>query len=144
MRLRRRIILLSALLVVVFIAGTIGFVWIEHWTPFEGFYMTLTTLTTIGYGETHTLSHRGRIFNVGLIVVGFTTLFALVGTFTEWVLQNELEVRFGERRMERQLSKLRDHYIICGIGRIGRAVAMEFTEAGAAYVIVDNSSARRA
>jgi voltage-gated potassium channel len=144
MRLRRRMYLLFVLLVAVFAIGTFGFVVIEHWTAFDGFYMTLTTLTTIGYGETHPLSPRGRVFNVGLIVVGFTTLFALVGTFTEWVLQNELEVHFGQRRMERQLSKLKGHFIICGVGRVGRAVAAEFADAGAPFVIVDTSTERHA
>lgn len=137
MRLQRRIILLSALLATVITAGTVGFVTLEGWSVFDGFYLTLTTLTTIGYGETHPLSHWGRVFNVALIVVGFTTLFALVGTFTEWILQVELESRFGARRMERQLSKLKDHYVICGIGRVGRAVAAEFSAAGASYVVVE-------
>ncbi|SRR5258708_5540307 len=144
MRLRRRMYLLSVVLVVVFAGGTLGFVLIEGWPVFDGFYMTLTTLTTIGYGETHPLSPHGRVFNVGLIVVGFTTLFALVGTFTEWVLQNELEVHFGERRMERQLSKLKGHFIICGMGRVGRAVAAEFSGAGAPYVIVDTNKETQA
>src|SRR5437870_2817382 len=103
MRLRRRMFLLSVLLLAVIATGTLGFVLLEKWTLFEGFYMTLTTLTTIGYGEVHPLSQRGRVFNIGLIVVGFTTLFALIGTFTEWVIQGEMEGHFGERRMERQL-----------------------------------------
>jgi voltage-gated potassium channel len=141
MRLQRRIVFLSLLLLVVLAAGTVGFHYLEGWTLFEGFYMTLITLTTIGYSEIGHLDHTGRVFNVGLIVVGFTTLFALVGTLTQALIEMELGV-FGKRRMERQLGKLKDHYIVCGVGRVGRAVAKEFDAARMPYVIVESDTER--
>lgn len=139
---RRRLVLLALLLLGVVAAGTAGFVWIEGWPVFDGLYMTIITLTTIGYGETHPLSDRGRVFNVGLIVVGFTTLFALVGTLTQALIEFELGTYFGQRRMERQLGKLKDHFIVCGLGRVGRAVVREFDSAGVPYVIIESNPER--
>lgn len=141
MRLQRRIVILVMVLIVVLIGGTAGFVIIEGWSVFDGLYMTVTTLTTIGYGETHPLSPRGRFFNLGLIAVGFVTLFALIGTITQALIELEMGV-FKERRMERQLSKIQNHYIVCGVGRVGRSVAKEFDNSGVAYVIVESDAAR--
>jgi len=141
MRLQRRIVILVMVLMVVLAGGTAGFVLIEGWTVFDGLYMTVTTLTSIGYGETHPLTTRGRIFNLGLIAVGFTTLFALIGTLTQALIELEMGV-FKERRMDRKLSKIKDHFIVCGVGRVGRAVAREFDNAGVAYVIIEGDAAR--
>jgi len=141
MRLQQRIVILVLVLIVVLIGGTTGFVLIEGWTVFDGLYMTVTTLTTIGYGETHPLSPRGRLFNLGLIAVGFTTLFALIGTLTQALIELEMGV-FKERRMERQLSKIQDHFIVCGVGRVGRAVAREFENSRVPYVIIETDAAR--
>ncbi len=137
MRLRRRLVLLSLLLLLVVAAGTAGFHWIEGWSVFDGLYMTVVTLTTIGYREVHELSMRGRVFNIGLIVVGFTTLFALLGTVTQAILETELGTYLGQRRMERQISKLKDHYIVCGVGRVGRAVVREFEASHVPFVVIE-------
>ena len=142
MRLRRRLILLTLLLLLVVAVGTAGFHWIEGWPVFDGLYMTIVTLTTIGYREVHELSTRGHVFNIGLIVVGFTTLFALLGTLTQWLIETELGTYFGQRRMERQISKLKDHYVVCGVGRVGRAVAREFEAARAPFVVIEREQER--
>lgn len=141
MRLQRRIVILVMVLLVVLAGGTAGFVFIEGWPVFDGLYMTVTTLTTIGYGETHPLSPLGRVFNLGLIAVGFIVLFALVGTLTQALIELEMGV-FKERRMERQLSKIKDHYIVCGVGRVGRAVIREFESSRVSYVIIEGDAAR--
>lgn len=141
-RLYRRLVLLGLLLLGVIAAGTAGFVLLEGWRVFDGLYMTIITLTTIGYREVHELSARGRVFNIGLIVVGFTTMFALLGTLTQALIEIELGTYFGQRRMIRTLGKISDHYIICGVGRVGRAVVREFDAAEAPYVVIENDQDR--
>ncbi len=142
MRLKRRIILLSIALAAIVATGTVGFVLIEGRSVFEGFYMTLTTLTTIGYGELWRFSHAGRVFNSVLIVVGVLTSFALIGTLTQALIESELTEGVAKKRMERSLGKLKDHYILCGVGRVGRSVVGELERQGAAFVIVENAPDR--
>src|SRR5499433_1244951 len=117
----RNVIWVSSALVVLTILGTIGIHVVEGWAWFDSFYMVVTTFTTIGYGEIHPLSHSGRIFNVGLIIVGVVLFALLFGTLTQLLLEFELLQFFGKRKMERQISKLSEHYIICGAGRVGRS-----------------------
>lgn len=129
-------------LVVVVLVGMAGFHFIEHWSWFDGFYMTLTTLTTIGYGETHPLSHAGRLFNSVLIVVGVGTVFLAIGSLTQALLEFELQSVFGRKRMEREISRLTGHYIICGAGRVGRSVAREFTQRSVPFVVLESRAER--
>src|SRR6266542_3173639 len=106
MKVLRNLELIGLALLVMMIAGTAGFHYIEGWPWFDGFYMTLTTFTTIGYQEVHPLSQNGRIFNVFLIIVGVVLLFLLIGTLTQALLEFELRSFFGRRRMERDISRL--------------------------------------
>jgi len=119
------------------IGGTLGFHYLEHWSYFDGFYMVLTTFTTIGYGEVHPLSPSGRIFNVFLIFAGVSLLFLLFGTLTQTLLEFELRSFFGRRRMERDIKRLSGHYIICGAGRVGRGVARELQQKDAPFVLIE-------
>src|ERR1700756_1309554 len=91
---------IAALLLLVMAFGTAGFHYIEGWPWFDGFYMVITTLTTIGYQETHPLSHAGRIFNVIIILGGVSLLFLTIGALTQALLEFELQNFFGRRRMQ--------------------------------------------
>jgi voltage-gated potassium channel len=113
--------------------GVAGFHFIEGWPWFDGFYMVLTTITTIGYGEIHPLSHVGRIFNTFIIVTGVGLVLLFFGAATQALLEFELQSVFGRRRMDREISRLSDHYIICGAGRVGRSVARELARKLARY-----------
>ena len=134
---------IGLLLVVVMIAGTAGFHYIEGWSWFDGFYMVVTTLTTIGYQEVHPLSHAGRVFNVFVIFGGVSLLLLGVGLLSQALLEFELQSFFGRRRMEREIGRLADHYIICGMGRVGRSVARELARKPAQFVMIENSEAKR-
>ena len=124
------------------LAGTAGFHFIEGWPWFDGFYMVVTTLTTIGYQETHPLSHAGRIFNVCVIVAGVSLVFLVIGALTQALLEFELRSFFGRRKMEREISRLTDHYIICGAGRVGRSAARELARRPVPFVIIENNEAK--
>jgi voltage-gated potassium channel len=134
---------IGVLLVVVMIIGTMGYHYIEGWTWFDGFYMVITTLTTIGYQEVHPLSHTGRVFNVFVIISGVSLLLLGVGLLSQALLEFELQSFFGRRRMEREIGRLEDHFIICGMGRVGRKVARELARQSVSLVIIDNSETKR-
>jgi voltage-gated potassium channel len=117
----------------------VGFHFIEGWTWFDSFYMVVITLSTIGYQEVHELSHAGRIFNSALIVTGVAMVFLMVGALTQALLEFELVKVFGKRRMEREVANLKNHYIICGAGRVGNSVARELGRKPCPFVVVESS-----
>ena len=142
MRKFRNLRFIGGALLLVIAIGTAGFHFIEGWTCFDGFYMVITTLTTIGYGETHPLSHTGRIFNVIIILGGVSLVFLAIGSATEALLEFELQSFFGRRRMEREIGRLTDHYILCGAGRVGRSAARELARRPAPFVIIESNEAK--
>jgi voltage-gated potassium channel len=138
-RLKRRLLLIVLAIAIVLATGTAGFTLIEGWNPFDAFYMTLTTITTVGYTELRALSTAGRVFNCFLIAFGVTTLFFAIGAMTQTVIELELGEFFGKRRMKRMIDKLEKHYIVCGYGRVGRAAARELQQTGVPMVVVDRN-----
>jgi len=142
MRAWRHLRIIGTALAVVVVAGTAGFHYIEGWPWFDGFYMVVTTLTTIGYQEVHPLSHAGRMFNVLVIAAGVSLVFLGIGSLTQALLEFELSSFFGRRKMEREIDRLSGHYIICGAGRVGRSAARELARKPAPFVIVDTNEAK--
>lgn len=126
-------------LIAVGMTGVAGFHFIEGWPWFDSVYMVVTTFTTIGYSEVHPLSHAGRVFNIGLILVGVGIVFAIIGTLTQFLIEAEFNQMFGKRRMEREISRLSGHYIICGAGRVGRSVARELARKPAPFLIIESN-----
>ena len=136
--------LLGIALVGLILIGTAGFHFIEGWPWFDGLYMVVTTFTTIGYEEVHPLSHAGRVFNVVLILAGVSLVFLGIGFLTQALLEFELTSFFGRRKMEREIERLSDHYIICGAGRVGRSVARELARKPAPFIIIEQSEPKAA
>jgi voltage-gated potassium channel len=142
MNFRGRFPVVVFLVTAVVLTGTAGFHFIEHWSWFDGFYMTLTTMTTIGYGEIHPLSHAGRVFNSFLIVASVLAAGFTIATFSQALLEFEFGKALGRRRMERELANLVNHYIICGAGRVGRTVCRQLRARGQTCVIIERDPAR--
>jgi voltage-gated potassium channel len=142
MKILRNLRRIGLALVCVIGLGTAGFHFIEGWPWFDGFYMVVTTLTTIGYQETHPLSHAGRVFNIFVIVVGVSLVFLAIGALTQALLEFELRSFFGRRKMEREIGRLSDHYIICGAGRVGRSAARELARKPVPFVIIEQSDSK--
>ena len=122
--------------------GTIGFVLIEDYPVFDAFYMTLTTVTTVGYGEIRTLSTAGRVFNSFLLLFGVTVILLAIGAITQTAIGLELNQFFGKRRNKSMIDKLDGHIILCGFGRVGRGAAAELQQSGAPFVVIDNQEDR--
>lgn len=134
--------MIGAAILMVALIGTAGFHYIEGWPWFDGLYMVVTTLTTIGYQEVHPLSHAGRLFNVGIIVAGVALVFLAIGALTQALLEFELQSFFGRRRMERDIGRLSGHYIICGAGRVGRSAARELARKPVPFVILEQNEVK--
>jgi voltage-gated potassium channel len=117
--------------------GTVGFHVLEGWTWFEALYGTMMTVSTIGAEPENQLSHAGRMFNVALIFLGVGVVGFAMATLTHAVIESELGSFFGRRRMEKEISKLKDHIIICGAGRVGRRVALEVAARNIPLVIIE-------
>lgn len=123
---------------VVLAVGTAGFATIADYPLFDAFYMTLMTITTVGYAEIHPLGHAGRVFNSFLIFFGVSTMFLAVGATTQTIIELELSQYFLKRRVRRMIDKLDDHFIICGFGRVGLGAANELQRAGVPFIVIDN------
>ena len=141
-RLIRRILLILGLLSLTVAIGTIGFVLIEGYSWFDSFYVTISTITTIGYPEPRPLSHAGQVFNSFLIVFGVSAVFVSVGAMTQAIIELELQGSFGERRKKRMIQQLHDHFIVCGFGRVGRNASYEFQRTGAPFLVIDRDDDR--
>lgn len=111
MKLRNRGTLIVGLLVLLVAVGTVGFHAIQGFSWFESFYVTLMTISTIGSKPEDLLSHRARIFNVLVIFLGLILVGFALGSFTRAVIEFELASFFGRRRMEKEIARLKDHYI---------------------------------
>ena len=135
--LRKRISLSICLLVIILTTGTIGYSFIEGWSLFDSFYMTLITLTTIGYQEVHLLSREGRIFNIFMIIIGISIVGYTANYVFRFVLEGEIQHIIGRRKMEKVLEHMKDHYIVCGFGRMGRIICNELKSGGVPLLVIE-------
>lgn len=118
--------------------GTTGYVSIEGWTVLDALYMTITTITTVGFGEIKPLSPFGRVFTIIIILFGVGLAAYLVGLLTSSMFEGTLQHFLGRRKLENQIKKLSGHYILCGYGRIGRMVAKDITDHKLPLVVLEN------
>lgn len=102
--------------------GTVGYMIIEGWDLTDSIYMTVITLSTTGYGETHQLDEQGRIFTIFLIFFGVGLCVYVAGGLVQFIVEGEIQTIMGRRRLDKRLKRLKKHYIICGYGRIGAIV----------------------
>ena len=140
-RLENKLVLSLVIIVLIISAGTLGYMLIEGWSLHESLYMTVITLTTVGYGEVHPLSPAGQIFTMLLLIVGVGIILYLLSTEAKLLLEGHLQDYLGRSRLEKKINELNDHYIICGFGRMGRTVAKEFKTKGIAFVVIEKTPA---
>ncbi|MGA7838012.1 MAG: potassium channel protein [Ignavibacteriaceae bacterium] len=129
----------ATILFVTIMVGTTGFMLIEHWDFLDAVYMTIITITTTGFQETHPLTHTGRIFTIILLVMGVGSIAYTGGRAAQLLIETQI---FRRRRMSKKLEGLKNHYIVCGYGRMGRYICDELATAKVDFVVVDNESAK--
>ena len=146
--LRPRVLLSLAFVIGVLGAGTMGYAWL-WWgvggTWLDALFMTVITITTVGYGEVRPLDGPGRVFTMFVAVVGVGSLFYALGVLMEYLVTVRLADPGGRRRMQKQIDKLKGHVILAGLGRVGGHAALELKEAGVPFVVADpgQAAARR-
>jgi len=134
----RRLIPAGTILLIVIAVGITGFVVIEHWTFLESAYMVIITLTTIGFQEVHPLSNAGRILTMFIAVAGVGSALYAAGQTVEIIVEGEIIGYRTRRKMDKRIMEMRNHYLICGFGRVGHQVAADFKAAKVAYVVIDS------
>lgn len=131
-----------ALFLAILAGGTAGYMLVEGWSLWDAFYMTVITVATVGYREVHTLSFAGQVFTVVLIFGGVGTAFYTATQLAAVVVEGGLHRRFEQRRVTRMLENLKDHFILCGCGRIGSIIAGELREQGVPFVVIERNLER--
>jgi voltage-gated potassium channel len=133
----RRFLIAVVGILILTAVGAIGFRLIEGFSLVDSLYMSIITISTVGYGEVHPLSPEGRIFTMVLIVTGVGTAFYLLATAAELLIEGQLRDFLGANAMQRRIHQLEGHVIICGYGRFGKAVAEELLRHAVPIVVID-------
>jgi voltage-gated potassium channel len=131
-----------ALFFSVIVGGTIGYALIEGWTLWDAFYMTVITVTTVGYKEVHDLSYPGQLFTVVLLLGGVGTALYTFTFLATAIVEGGLPKRLQRSRLARMIDTISDHFIVCGYGRIGAIVTDQFQRQGIRFAIVERDSVR--
>ncbi len=122
--------------------GTGGYMLLEGWDAFDALYMTVITLTTVGFGEVHPLNRPAQAFTIFLMLAGAGGVLYTLSSGLQYMLEGRLSGELLRRRTRRMVNALRDHVIVCGYGRVGREVARQLHRQGVPFVIVDRETER--
>lgn len=139
---KKQTILSIALFFVLLAIGSWGYMAIEGWPFLDALYMTVITVATVGYGEVHRVSPTGRLFTLVLIFLGVGYFLYVVGNFIPFLVEGRIRHILGRRKLDRQINKLKNHYIICGYGRMGRALARFLIQRYLDVVVIEQNPAR--
>jgi voltage-gated potassium channel len=133
----RKVIRSLIMLGLVLLIGTMGYMIIEEWHFLEALYMTVITITTVGYGETRNLDGQGRIFTILLIFMGMGIMAYTLGIVAQAMVELQIRSIFGRRKLGSTIKAVKNHYIICGYGRIGKIVSKELKRKGTPLLVID-------
>ena len=127
------------ILVLVYLYGIYIYMHIEGWSLLDSFYQVVITLSTVGFKEVHNLSDQGKLHTSILILLGVGTYAYIIGSFTNAFLEGKIQLFWGKKRMEAKILSLKNHYIVCGYGRIGSVVAKELIREGCEVVVIESN-----
>jgi voltage-gated potassium channel len=134
---RRRMLYALAALVALIAIGTIGFQLLEPLSLLDSLYLTVMTVATVGYGDVHPVSRAGRAFSIGFMLVSVTTVGFLLSTAIQALVQSEIVASYDQRRRTREINKLRNHFIICGAGRVGSRIIRELQRREEPFIVIE-------
>ena len=137
---RKKLILALALILLVIALGISGYMLIEGWDFLDALYMTIITLTTVGYREVHDLTRAGMLFTIVLLMVGVGTFLYALSAGAKLILEGELQELFGRKRLEKKIKDLRGHYIVCGFGRMGKIICRELKAEHLPFVAIEKNA----
>ncbi len=125
------------LLILVILFGVSGYMSIEHWDFLDALYMAVTTLTTVGYGEVHELSNPGRIFTIFFIIIGVVYFLYIAGAVVQFMVEGQIRTILGRRSLDKKIDRLKNHYIVCGYGRIGKILCAMLKKKAVDLVVIE-------
>ena len=137
MRSEKHLIISFLLTLIIVSFGTVGYMVIEGWELLDAFYMTIITMGTVGYNEVHEISNTGRLFTVLLIFFGVGYFVYLAGVVVQFMVEGRLRAILGRRRLDKKIDRLKNHYIICGYGRIGRVLCKNLRRKPLDLVVIE-------
>lgn len=135
-----RHLLLSVLLALcILFLGATGYMMIEGWDFLDAVYMTVITLTTVGYGEIHELSRTGQLYTILLIFIGVTFCLYVAGSVVQFMVEGQIRTILGRRSLDKKINRLKNHYVICGYGRIGRVLCNQLKRKPIDLVVIEKN-----
>jgi len=135
----RNILISVLLLLCIVVFGTSGYMLIEGWNLLDAVYMTAITLTTVGYKEVHEISRIGKIFTIFLIINGVAFFIYIAGSVVQFMLEGRIRIILGRRTLDKKIDRLRNHYIVCGYGRIGRVLCKHLRRTPIDLVVIEKN-----
>ena len=137
MQVQKKLLFPAIVILIVLLLGIFGYMVIEGWSLLDSIYMTVITLSTVGYGEVRDISGTGRIFTITLILFGIFIITYTVGWIAKNFIEGEMRAILGRRKLDKQIKSLRDHYIICGYGRIGKIICKELMMKSIPLIVIE-------
>jgi voltage-gated potassium channel len=134
----RRVLWGAFWLIAVIVVGVLGYEIIEGWDLLDSVYMTITTITTVGYREVHPLSDGGRIFSIFLMIGGVGGAFYALSGIVGYVVEGNIGTVWERRKMQNRINALKNHFILCGFGRVGEEIARTFKEENVPFIVIEN------
>ena len=135
----RHLKLCILLLILVILLGVSGYMTIEKWNFLDALYMSVTTLTTVGYGEVHELSNLGRLFTISIIIIGVVYFLYIAGAVVQFMVEGQIRTILGRRSLDKKIDRLKNHYIVCGYGRIGKTLCTILKRKAVDLVVIEKS-----
>jgi len=123
----KHLLISIALSLIIFTIGTVGYMIIEGWSLIDSIYMTIITITTVGFSEVHQMGESGRIFTIGLVFTGVALFLYVAGSLVQFMVEGRIREIMGRRTLNKKIEHLKNHYIVCGYGRIGRVLCKHFS-----------------
>ena len=133
----RQLKLCVLLLLLIILIGVTGYMTIEHWGFLDALYMTVTTFTTVGYSEVHKVSDLGRMFTIFFIIIGVMYFLYIAGVIVQFMVEGQIRTILGRRSLDKKIDRLKNHYIVCGYGRIGKTLCTMLKKKAVDLVVIE-------
>ena len=124
----RHLAISIALSLIIIFSGTAGYMIIEGWRFLDALYMTIITISTVGYREVNQVGDLGRIFTIVVVFTGVGFTLYVAGAVVQFMVEGRMRIILGRRRLDKKIDRLKNHYIVCGYGRIGRVLCRNLSE----------------